>query len=294
MRQNHLFTRVWQTRAVRHTRHLASPRLWYRQLTAPRRRLPDLIIAGAQKAGTTSLFGYLAGHPGCTASLKKEVHYFDDNFARGDNWYRMHFPIGSTGSASTAARRTLCFESSPYYMFDPRVPGLIRDTLPEVKLIFLLRNPVSRAYSHYQHSVRRAREPLSFEEALEAEPQRLAGEHERMMADFDYQSDAHRNYSYLARGVYVDQLIRWREHFDPAQMLLVEAERMFRAPQEVFAEVLAFLDLPDWTPPQFANHNSGRYRASMSDETRGRLRQYFAEHNERLFELVGVRYDWGK
>ncbi|REK19609.1 MAG: sulfotransferase [Planctomycetota bacterium] len=292
MRQNHLFTRVWQAPAVRQTRHLATPRLWYRQVTASRRRLPDLIIAGAQKAGTTSLFGYLSEHPSLTASLKKEVHYFDQNLARGENWYRMHFPIRSRSVGQTPRGDQLCFESSPYYMFDPRVPQLIRRTVPHVKLIFLLRDPVSRAYSHYQHSAQRGRESLSFEEAIEAEPERLAGEHERMMADPHFQSEPHRHYSYLARGVYVDQLLRWQEHFDRERMLVVQAERMFRAPGDVFNEVLAFLEAPSWTPPRFATHNSGRYRATMSDATRKRLRQYFAGHNERLFDLLGVRYDW--
>jgi hypothetical protein len=289
MRQNRLFTRVWQTKTLRRTRHLASPRLWYRQLTAARRRLPDLIIAGAQKAGTTSLFGYLAEHPQCAVSLRKEVHYFDQNYAQGENWYRMHFPFEASPGQSSAP---VCFESSPYYMFDPRVPERAFRAVPQAKLIFLLRNPVSRAYSHYQHSVRRAREPLSFEEAIEAEPARLRGEHERLLAEPSYQSAPHRDFSYLARGVYVDQLQRWREVFSPDQMLIVHAERMFREPQAVFADVLSFLGLKAWVPTRFETHNSGRYRAPMADAVRERLARYFAPHNERLFDLLGRRYDW--
>lgn len=290
MRQNHLFTRVWQTAPLRRTRHLASPRLWYRQLTAARRRLPDLIIAGAQKAGTTSLFGYLAEHPQCAASLRKEVHYFDQNYAQGENWYRMHFPFEPTGGEPPSA--PVCFESSPYYMFDPRVSQRVRRTVPQVKLIFLLRNPVSRAYSHYQHSVRRGREPLTFEAAIEAEPARLRGQHERLLAEPSGQSAPHRDFSYLARGVYVDQLERWREAFSAEQMLIVQAERMFREPQAVFGEVVAFLGLEPWLPARFETHNSGRYRAPMSDAARDRLASYFAPHNARLFDWLGHRYDW--
>lgn len=294
MRQNRLFTRFWQTHAVRQARHLASPALWYRHFTAHRRGLPDFVIAGAQKAGTTSLFDYLSGHPQCAASLTKEVHYFDQHFARGENWYRMHFPVH--GAALSAAHgepsKTYNFESSPYYMFDPRVPARMQQTLPRAKAIFLLRNPVSRAYSHYQHSVRRGREPLSFEQAIEAEPARLAGEHERLLAETHYQSDPHRNFSYLARGNYADQLQRWQAHFPADQLLAIEAERMFDQPREVFAGVLEFLGLDDWMPAAFGTRNSGRYRATMSPAARDRLARFFAPHNERLFDLLGRRFAW--
>jgi len=286
---NTTFTRFWQTRYVREARHMASPHLWYRQFTAARRRLPQFVIAGAQKAGTTSLFDYLSGHPQCAPSLVKEVHFFDDHYARGERFYRMHFP---TAAATSRSAGSLAFESSPYYMFDPRVPARMREMLPAAKIVFLLRDPVSRAYSHYQHSVRRGREPMSFEAAIEHEPERLAGEHERMLAEPDYNSAAHRNFSYLARGIYADQLPGWTALFPREQLLVIQAERMFRQPREVFGEVLEFLELDKWLPPRFAASNSGRYKTGMAPRTADRLARYFAPHNKRLFELLGVRYDW--
>lgn len=284
MQQNSRFTRFWQSRAVRGTRQLASPSLWYRQFTAERRPLPACIIAGAQKAGTTSLFDYLSGHRQCAPSHTKEVHYFDDAFQRGDAWYRMHFPLGG--------HEQLCFESSPYYMFDPRVPARVRELLPEVKLIFLLRNPTSRAYSHYQHSVRRGHEPLSFDEALEAESERLAGEEAKLRAEPYRRSNPHRWYSYATRGHYADQLIRWFELFPREQILLLQAERLFKSPAETFAEVLDFLELESWQPATFGSSNRGRYGHAMSEAAASRLRSEFAVPNERLFELIGRRYDW--
>jgi hypothetical protein len=258
--------------------------LWYRQFTAHQRPLPGCIIAGAQKAGTTSLFDYLCDHPQCAPSFTKEVHYFDDAFDRGEGWYRMHFPLG--------ARERLCFESSPYYMFDPRVPVRVRELVPDVKLIFLLRNPASRAYSHFQHSVRRGHEPLSFEAALEAEPQRLAGEHERLLAEPYARSNPHRWYSYATRGHYADQLVRWLTLFPREQILLLQAERLFKQPAAEFAEVLQFLNLGDWQPASFGSSNRGRYHDPMSEAAAARLRQEFAASNERLFDLIGTRYDW--
>ncbi len=287
MRQNHGLTRLWQSPVIRQTRQMASPGLWYRQLTSHRRPLPRFIIAGAQKAGTTSLFGYLVGHPQCAASLTKEVHYFDRAYQRGTNWYRTHFPV--LGNDETVRA---CFESSPYYMFDPRVPSRVRELLPNVKLIFLLRNPVSRAYSHYQHSVRRGREKLAFADALEAEPARLAGERARLLESPFAQSNAHRFHSYVARGHYAEQLDEWLKFFRREQMLVVQAERMFKQPREVFAQVLDFLELESWAPDAFGSHNCGRYTEPMSADVRQRLGRQFAEPNARLFDLLGVRYDW--
>jgi hypothetical protein len=293
VRSNRPTTRFWHSPAVRQTRQLASPALWYRYWTATRRPLPSFVIAGAQKAGTTSLFGYLSEHPQCAASLTKEVHYFDRSFGHGESWYRMHFPLPAAATGDQRTKRpTVTFESSPYYMFDPRVPERMRQTLPSVKVIFLLRNPVSRAYSHYQHSRRRGREALTFEAAIAAEEARLAGEHERLLHEPEYQSLAHQRYSYLARGIYVDQLRHWQAYFPAEQMLSLQAERMFRQPEQVLQEVLAFLGLDSWTPSHFGNRYAGGYSEPMAADTRERLTHYFAPHNERLFELLGTRYEW--
>ncbi len=284
MRQNSRFTRFWQTPTVRGTRQLASPRSWYRQLTAPQRPLPNCIIAGAQKAGTTSLFDYLGGHPQCARSYTKEVHYFDDAHERGESWYRKHFPL--------AGQKRIVFESSPYYMFDPRVPRRVHSLLPNVKLIFLLRNPINRAYSHYQHSVRRGHEPLPFEEALEIEQERVAGEQQRLLDDPGLRSDSHRWYSYATRGHYAVQLEAWLKCFSREQVFIVQAERLFKRPDAAFAEVLDFLELDQWQPADFGSHNRGRYSEPMSPAAVARLREEFREPNERLFELLGARFEW--
>jgi hypothetical protein len=286
MKQNHAFTRWWHSRRVRQTRRLASPRLWYRFATASFRGLPNFIIAGAQKAGTTSLYGYLEEHPQCLTPSTKEIHYFDRRFHQSELTYRMHFPLAS----KLADRQT--FESSPYYMCEPRVPARTKQLLPEVKLIFLVRNPITRAYSHYQHSVLRRRETLSFEEAIEAESERLAGEEAKMLADPHYLSFSHQHFSYLLRGRYAEQLALWQQHFSLDQMLVIEAERMFKQPAEVFAEVLEFLNLDAWRPASFENLNSGRYKEPMKPAMREKLAAYFAPHNEQLHQLLGWRTSW--
>src|SRR5439155_3447898 len=151
--------------------------------TSAIRMLPDYLIIGAQRAGTTSLYLYLTQHP-CVAPvvIGKGVHYFDVDFAKGPGWYRGHFPVAARRYLSRVGRDRplITGEGSPYYLFHPLVPERVAALLPEARLIALLRDPVERAYSHYQHFVERGIETLTFEQALEAEPERLKGEVERL------------------------------------------------------------------------------------------------------------------
>ena len=131
-----------------------------RLATASARRLPDFLVIGAQRAGSTSLFAQLCEHPGVAAPSHKEIHYFDLQSFRGLRWYRSHFPPAGR------SRGRITGEASPYYLFHPAVPARVAEALPDVRLVALLRDPVARAYSQYQLSVRDGHETLGFEEAL--------------------------------------------------------------------------------------------------------------------------------
>ena len=286
MPSKHAITRFWRQRHIRKLRHSASPIGWFRRLTAAQRKLPNYLIIGTQKGGTTSLHGYLSQHPQVSASTIKEVHYFDKNYQRGENWYRTHFPHARLDL------RPICGESSPFYMFCPNTPARAASLLPDVKIIALLRNPVDRAYSHYQLTRRRNREPLSFEEAIAAEPQRIAGERERLIADPTSDSQSYRNYSYLSRGAYLSQLRHWWKFFSRKQILILQSENFFRDTPRVFDRVLSFLSLDRWHPPQFANLYPGKYTTRIQPETRERLEVHFDPHNQQLFEAVGRTFDW--
>jgi len=294
MARNHLFTqRFWQAPAVRKVRHSISVPRVYRYLTARRRRLPDFIIVGAQKSGTTSLWAYFCEHPDVAPPITKEMSFFDVNFHRGMDWYRMHFPLQCAARRrNRPTRRILTGESSAYYIFHPLAPARIAQTLPEVKIILLLRNPVSRAFSHYQLKLRRRQETLSFDDAVDAEAERLAGEDEKILNDPRYYSAAHDRYSYLARGVYVDQIRRWQQYFPPSRLLILESGEFFDRTGDVFARALDFLGMRRWEPAQYGNRFPGRYSETMSDATRCRLTEYFAPHNERLYTRLGTRFGW--
>ena len=254
--------------------------------TSSLRLLPDFLIIGAQRGGTTSLYKYLAEHPAVAAPpLGKGAHFFDTNFARGEAWYRGHFPTRLVGRAARGGRPRITGESSPYYLFHPHAPSRVAAMLPGVKLIAMLRDPVTRAHSHYWHEVARGFESLSFDEAIEREPERLEPELARLRADPDYNSFAHQHHSYLSRGLYAQQLDAWYSLFPRESILVVSSEEFFAEPDRVFRRVLAFLGLPARSLPFYEPFNPREY-PPMADETRRRLVAYFAEPNARLAALV--------
>ena len=207
----------------------------YGKATSAIRPLPGFLVIGAQKAGTTALYAYLRQHPAITGPSWKEVSFFDRHYARGEAWYRGNFPN------SLRARGDLVGEASPSYLFHPLAPERVAGLVPEAKLIVLVRNPVDRAYSHYQHEVALGREPLSFEYAVAAEYERLRGEEGRLVADPSYFSHAWWNYTYRARGLYADQLERWLAVFPREQLLVVPSDDLSADPGAAYASVLAFL-----------------------------------------------------
>lgn len=256
----------------------------------------DFIIIGAQKCGTTSLYNYLALHPCVRRASKKELHFFDHHFQRGVAWYRQNFPTWMEKVYARLARgqRMVTGEASPYYIIHPHAPRRIRKVLPGVRLIALLRNPVDRAYSHYWHSVRTGLENLPFEEALEAESARLESELKRLKADGGYRSEPHVAFSYLSRGLYVDQLRIWYSLFPAERILVVASEELYAEAPAVYQRVLRFLGLPAWELPAYSRYNEGGEYPAMQADTRRRLLDYFAPKNEELYEFLGVRFPWDR
>lgn len=259
--------------------------------TARMRTLPDFVIIGAQKGGTTFLYQLLAQHPHVKPAFLKEVHYFDLNFERGENWYRSQFP-----SQLRKDRKYVTGEASPYYLFHPHAPRRAAEVIPEAKLIVLLRNPVDRAYSHYNHQVKRVKgaghETLTFEGAIEAEEERLDGELEKLLHDEHYDSFNYRRYSYLSRGAYVDQLFAWSGFFDRSQMLVLRSEDLFDGTREALKSILDFLEIPDWEPKTPVPIPNKREYTDLSPATRRQLDEYFRPYNQRLYEYLGVDFGW--
>jgi Sulfotransferase domain len=270
----------------------------YLQATSGLRLWPDVLIIGTQRGGTTSLYRYLAEHPNFAPALvSKGVHYFDTELyeRRPASWYRGHFP--TTAYRELRERishgKVITGEGSPYYMFHPLGARRVRTTVPMVKLIALLRNPVARAYSHYQHEVDGGFEDLpSFERALAAEEKRLEGERERLLNDPMYRSFAYRHHSYQARGRYAEQLAVWLELFPREQVLVLRSEDLFADPEATFAQVLRFLGLPSHTLRTFKRYNAHGAPRGMAAETAAELEGAFEAPNRDLERLLGRGFGW--
>jgi sulfotransferase family protein len=257
----------------------------YGRATAGARPLPNFLIIGAQKAGTTALYAYLRRHPAITGPSWKEVSYFDRHYERGEAWYRGNFPN------VVRARGKLVGEASPSYIFHPLGPERVNALVPEARLVALVRNPVDRALSHYHHEVALGREPLRFEDALEAEEERLRGEEERLAAEPGYFSPAWWSHAYKARGRYAEQLERWLELFPREQLLILPSEELGTDPEPTHAQVLEFLGAAPHRLDSYPRVYERQYEA-MNAGTRERLAAEFEAPNRRLYELLGRDLGW--
>jgi hypothetical protein len=264
-----------------------------RAYTSSIRLMPTFIIMGGQRCGTNSLYEYLVKHPRVGRALpSQEVHFFDLNFEKGFKWYRGHFPIrGKAGLNLGSWPPLMSGECSPYYMFHPLAPKRIAQALPGIKLFVLLRNPVDRAYSHYQHERARGFETLSFEEAIEREPERLEGEVQRMEQDPTFQSFNHQRFSYVTRGMYADQLENLLSRFPQESIHVVISEKLFAEPAAERDKALRFLGLPDHRLTSYPRYNPGRY-SNIDPGIRERLRDRFADSNQRVYQLLGTDFRW--
>lgn len=192
------------------------------------RKLPDFLVCGAMKAGSTSLFHYLNKHPQISMYKKKEVHFFDDdkNFGKGIEWYKKHFK--SFGSDIING------EITPGYMLLEKVPPRIKKIIPNVKLIFIVRNPIERAWSHYQHMVRRGLEDKDFLNALISEKKRIV-KNEREL----------RKFSYVERGMYAKQISRYLEIFNEDQIKILLLEDLRGNILKAMNEIFVFLNVKE-------------------------------------------------
>ena len=230
-------------------------------------RLPDFLIVGAMRCGTSSLSRYLSEHPGVYIAPGKELHFFDLNerFELGLDWYSDHF--------TQAPSWTQAGEATQTYMYLPHALDRIAEALPGRRAIALLRDPVDRAYSHYWHNVERGREVLSFVDAVRAEPARLedAGVQNRLY------------FSYLDRGHYLHQLLHVERVFGENNLLVILFEELIRDTRRQFAKVCSFLNVDDaFVPPGIGKQVNPYIRIRSP-----RLRRWAKSFPKGLQDVIG-------
>lgn len=266
---------------------------WSWRLSAAFRCLPDFLVIGAQKSGTTSLVEYLDTNPEIWMARCKECNYLSGPI-RSRASYRAFFPMRATHQRMEheLGRKIRLGEGTPYDLFHPRAAQRAAAVIPSAQFIVLLRDPIERAYSHYQHCVRLGIEPLSFEDALAAESKRLGSEASRLMNDPAAVSDYHRHYSYIARGHYVDQIEHWHQFVDPNQMHIEIAEDLFTTPQPTLERIERFLGVTAQDNPVLPTRNASPEHHPIEEKTRQKLRSHYLESNRRLQELLGRTIQW--
>ncbi|PSQ96751.1 MAG: hypothetical protein BRD55_05605 [Bacteroidetes bacterium SW_9_63_38] len=267
---------IKEHRALRYVRLLQpEPRLWGREAGD----LPSFLIIGAQRSGSTFLHDRLQQKTSASGSpLQKEIHYFDSKYYRSLAWYARFFDPLEERTGATAT-----FEASPYYLYHPAVPKRIHESLPDVKVVAALRNPVDRTVSQYQWIRDRNLEVRGPEEAFQYDAERLHWEQEPsylkrfenpLYFDFD-----HIHYGYLRRSLYHIQLQRWQEWFPPSQIRVVGSQRLFEHPDDVIGELVEFLGLErsENAKHERVNQNSPREKVPVPEEARDIARRHLED-----------------
>ena len=268
---------------------------------------PTFLIIGTQKGGTVALRKYLARHPNIVPAKKKEIGYFDQDisYRRGDCWYHGQFPL-----PHRLGRHGVTFEATPEYLYYPKAAQRIFSYDPALKLIVLLREPVGRAFSAWNmFRTLRYEHPDSLRAILpDCDPvlrgwisQMLSsdsfpefGQAVRDELDGTLSASAALEPSYVRRGLYHEQLLRYLKCFAREQILVLDSARLKRDLGNVLPEVIRFLGLPEYggLPADLPLLHVGEYAQLMADDTRGLLREFYEPHNDKLYELLGRDLGW--
>ena len=246
---------------------------------APGARPPVLdrvsfLVAGAQKSGTSALDAYLREHPELCLPLRKELHFFDN-----DRMFAAEPVDYASYHAHFAPRppQRLLGEVTPAYLYWPTAAERIARYNPAMRFVLVLRNPVTRAFSHWNMSRQLGREPLAFLEALRAEPERRR----------NLPLERAKRFTYVERGFYARQLKRLWSHFPPEQTLAFRSEALFDRPDDVLSRIATFLAIAPFAPLAHKTVHARDYETGMSEQERRLLLDAYADDLRELERLLG-------
>ena len=271
-----------------------SPEATFRFLTSSFRHLPHFLIIGTSKAGKHSVLSYLNQHPDIKAGTKHDVgvYYFDTTFEyKSLSWYKSHFP-------SKFSKFKIIGEASGTYLNHPLAPQRIKKTLPQAKLINFFRNPVDRAYSAYNHSSKYGWEHSSFDVAIESEIERINIMNDNPESIINNMEPVnHLQFSYLRHGHYGSNLENWFNHFKKNQFMHFSTEDLDQNYDEIMNSLFVFFNLSEINVKKEDRKNVGVGKGTyppMNEKTRDFLIDYYKPHNEKLYNLIGEKFDWDK
>lgn len=259
------------------------------RLYALMKRKPDFLIVGTQKGGTTSLHAYLKAHPQVVASAgPKELHFFNMYYEKGLAWYLSHFPW------RFQERGKLMFEATPDYISHDPVPQRISKDLGQPKLILTLREPAERAYSAWKMWHSFLDDPKKMKKA---DKRSFASAVREELASPDHQRDLH--FHYISMGLYADHIEHFLQYSNETNLLVLDYQEMGRDLNGYLKKICDFLGIDEFSRAECdrlgkVRHWAGSKRPRTEEEkaTLAELRAYYAPHNEKLFSLLGRRFDW--
>jgi hypothetical protein len=259
-------------------------------ITCPIRVLPDFLIIGAKRCGTTSLFYHLPEHPSISKSHHDNMGFFNDNFHLGVNWYKSFFPtIFTRNKIKLKSGNFLAFDVTTRYMEEESVANNVYQTKPNMKIVVILRNPVDRAYSQYHLSIREKVERRSFEDAIVEEMNRLNKEsYERYEIKPKFSVEEN---NYLKKGLYALQLRHWLKIFPRENILILSTEEFERNQQAIYNIIFEFLNISQFEVKNTKKMQKGNY-VKMNSKSREMLLDFFRPYNEELFQIINTRFDW--
>jgi hypothetical protein len=261
----------------------AKTKNWFRDTALwlkPAGDFPGLVIIGAQKAGTTSLYTALSKHPDIVSSRMKEVHFADKNWARGDEWYRRCFPnIEGMG-----------LEATPNYLFHPLSAQRISKTVPaSTKFIAILRDPVKRAISHHHYEVSRGGETLCLSKALKLELDRTNLDWEKAKSGGKWTFSL-QHHSYKRRGLYGMHLENWIDFVGQERLFILEDKNLYHNSHNSIIKICEFAGIRTDQNLNVPKANIGKYKnkTSISPE----FYEYFRDDADLLQRRWGNDFTW--
>lgn len=260
-------------------------------ITSPIRTLPDFIIIGAKRCGTTSLYHYLGLHPSIKRSSHDHLGFFDDNYHLGMQFYRSFFP--TIFEKKTCLKKTgkfLTYDVTSSYIQDAKNAERIHNVFPEIKLIAILRNPVDRAYSEYNLHCSTDPKMNDFEFYVDREIKEIE-DNEKNNTSSDLNPFASGKKNYLRKGFYFEQLDPWFDLFPKENIHIISTEHLGERPNDVMKSIFGFLDVDYYQINTEKKHEKGNYK-KMNDNTRERLQKFFASKNKKLYDLIGIDLGW--
>ena len=263
----------------------------FRLATSPLRALPNFIIAGTEKGGTSLFFQTLGHHRQVRTSMIKEVSFFGkadlEKPFRDRLCYARYFPLKYQlrQIAKRLDDRVITGEASPGYLYSTEAAQRIKNMVPDVKIIVLLRDPIDRAYSKYFHAQRKGVETLSFADAVRLEMT------QRNFEVRDRVDREERKRDYLGFGLYCEQLERYFKLFDRKQIHIVQSEFSLSNFSSVYGDILKFLDI-QFDPSQILPRVPKKQYPKMDKKVFGELKEFFSRPNKNLYDLLGVDFGW--